>query len=100
MGFLEMGAPEDEYDPEVGTILPRLQLSLSESELCCIIHQELPHWLGKATTGPVSAYKNIDSTFGKDIMVSEAFKRSCQYTAVSSGGTLVNSRPCTQRYVH
>lgn len=59
IGLLKMGAPTDEYDPEVGTILPRLKNASSESELCYIIHQEFSHWFGQPTAGPISAYTNI-----------------------------------------
>ncbi|WP_139058348.1 hypothetical protein [Shewanella sp. HN-41] len=59
IGLLELGAPPDEYAPEVGTILPRLKSASSESELCSIIHQEFLHWFGEPTAGPETVYESI-----------------------------------------
>ena len=59
IGLLRLGAPSDEYDPEIGTILPRLKSASSQSELRRIIHQEFLHWFGEPTTGPESAYEDI-----------------------------------------
>lgn len=59
IGLLRLGAPADEYDPEVGTILPRLKSASSQSELRRIIHQEFLHWFGESTAGPESAYEGI-----------------------------------------
>jgi len=59
IGLLEIGAPEDEYDPEVGTILPRIKEASSVEELCKIVHSEFVHWFGQPTAGPLSAYSGI-----------------------------------------
>ena len=59
IGLLDIGAPEDEYDLEVGTVLPRLKSAASENDVCTIIHEEFVRWFDEPTAGPKSAYKNI-----------------------------------------
>ncbi len=36
----------DEYEPEVGTILPRLKSCLSENDVCRVVHEEFEQWFG------------------------------------------------------
>ena len=36
----------DEYEPEVGTILPRLKDCHSEADVCRVIHEEFGRWFG------------------------------------------------------
>ena len=36
----------DEYEPEVGTILPRLKNCQSESDVCRVVHEEFERWFG------------------------------------------------------
>jgi hypothetical protein len=52
------GAPEDEYEPEVSTIIPRLSDARAPDNVLRIVHQEFLHWFGE-TAGPESAYKEI-----------------------------------------
>ncbi|MES1180460.1 MAG: hypothetical protein ABUL66_01215, partial [Verrucomicrobiota bacterium] len=47
----------DEYEPEVGTILPRLKDCRSEDDVCRVIHEEFARWFGDA--GPQKNYKPI-----------------------------------------
>ena len=56
IGLIGMGAPEDEYDPEVGTILPRLKEATTEDQLKGIVHAEFVRWFGAETAGPVDLY--------------------------------------------
>jgi hypothetical protein len=49
----------DEYDSEVGTIIPRLLLAKSEDDAMQIIHEEFCRWFEPDTAGPMSAYKDI-----------------------------------------
>ena len=46
----------DEYEPEVDTILPRLEQAHSESELRRIIHAEFVQWFGAKVAGPEARY--------------------------------------------
>lgn len=45
-GLIEMGAPRDEYDPEVGTILPRLKEASSARDVQQIVFEEFTAWFG------------------------------------------------------
>jgi hypothetical protein len=57
IGLIAMGAPEDEYEAEVGTIAPRLRTAQSAQETTRIVYEEFVHWFGEeSTTGPESSY--------------------------------------------
>ncbi len=52
----------DEYDPEVGTILPRLKGTRSEADVLNIIYEEFMRWSGvdiarKATRKEIKQYR-------------------------------------------
>ena len=47
----------DEYEPEVGTILPRLRSCFSEVEALRIIHEEFVRWFDEVTAGLESNYE-------------------------------------------
>ena len=51
----------DEYEPEVGTIIPRLKHVTSEDEVRQIIHEEFCRWFDAKTAGPIEAYTDIAS---------------------------------------
>jgi hypothetical protein len=51
----------DEYEPEVGTIIPRLKQAQSEGDVLRIIHEEFCTWFGVETAGPIEAYGSIAS---------------------------------------
>jgi hypothetical protein len=54
------GAPKDEYEPEVSTIIPRLKNANSAEDVRRIVHEEFLHWFdGEKTAGPESAYTAI-----------------------------------------
>lgn len=46
MGLTAMGAPEDEYEPEAGTIAPRLADAATEADVQRIIAEEFTVWFG------------------------------------------------------
>jgi hypothetical protein len=46
MALHAMGAPADEYDPEVGTIVPRLASARTLDDVERIVHEEFVHWFG------------------------------------------------------
>jgi hypothetical protein len=49
-----------EYEPEVGTILPRLKEAASSNDLRRIIHEEFTHWFnGEGIAGPKAKYDKI-----------------------------------------
>jgi hypothetical protein len=49
----------DEYDPEAGTILPRLRRDLSAEEATAIIHEEFVRWFEPEITGSRERYSAI-----------------------------------------
>lgn len=49
----------DEYEPEVGTILPRLRQSSTVDELTRIVHEEFVRWFGRDVAGPIGKYIEI-----------------------------------------
>ncbi len=49
----------DEYEPEAGTILPRLQGCSSENDCLNMIHEEFCRWFSKENAGPISEYETI-----------------------------------------
>jgi hypothetical protein len=54
------GAPKDEYEPEVSTIIPRLKEAKNEDDVRRIVYEEFLHWFGgEETAGPASAYTAI-----------------------------------------
>lgn len=58
LGLLECGCPDDEYEPEVGTLLPRLQEADSEEHLLAIIYEEFVRWFG-STADPLDRYRSL-----------------------------------------
>jgi hypothetical protein len=60
IGLAALGAPKDEYEPEVGTIIPRLlHDAKSSDDVRRIVHEEFLHWFEAETTGPEGAYDAI-----------------------------------------
>ena len=60
IGLAALGAPKDEDEPEVGTIIPRLHDAKSSDDVRRIVHEEFLHWFeAEETTGPEGAYDAI-----------------------------------------
>src|SRR5882672_819077 len=49
----------DEYEPEAGTILPRLRGCQSRDEVLRVVHEEFVRWFGLETAGPQEHYIRI-----------------------------------------
>ncbi len=49
----------DEYEPEVGTILPRLRTCRSEDDVRQVVHEEFVKWFDVTTAGPPDRYQAI-----------------------------------------
>ena len=49
----------DEYEAEVGTILPRLRSCASPSDVRTVIHQEFVRWFDRDIAGPEEKYEAI-----------------------------------------
>jgi hypothetical protein len=51
----------DEYEPETGTILPRLRGCESPAEALRVVHEEFVRWFDADTAGPEERYAEIAS---------------------------------------
>lgn len=54
--LIAIGAPDDEYDVEVSTILPRLHEATSASDVHRIVYEEFVHWFDADIAGPPEIY--------------------------------------------
>ena len=59
IGLIAIGAPDDEYDPEVSTILPRLRAANAAVDVQRIVHEEFVHWFGADIAGPIADYADV-----------------------------------------
>src|SRR6266511_4441861 len=57
--LITIGAPDDEYDPEVSTILPRLREANAAVDVQRIVHEEFVGWFGTDIAGPLTAYADV-----------------------------------------
>jgi len=46
----------DEYEPEVGTILPRLRECATTEDVRTVVHTEFVRWFGPEIAGPAEKY--------------------------------------------
>ena len=49
----------DEYEPEVGTILPRLDRVTSAAEVQQVVHEEFCRWFDAEQVGPRENYSSV-----------------------------------------
>jgi hypothetical protein len=56
VGLLRIGAPSDEYTPEVGTVLPRLTSAKRRENVAAVLHEEFVRWFGADIAGPRERY--------------------------------------------
>ena len=56
IGLLSIGCPQNEYEPEVGTVLPRLRGAHSAEAVQRILHEEFCHWFSDEMAGPLDLY--------------------------------------------
>ncbi|MEL7569559.1 MAG: hypothetical protein AAGU14_03255 [Eubacteriaceae bacterium] len=54
-----IGYLSDEYEPETGTILPRIKEASSQAELRNIIYQEFVKWFNEELAGKEENYNQI-----------------------------------------
>src|SRR5215813_12566709 len=59
IGLIAMGAPDDEYDPAVSTILPRLHEARVAVDVQRIVHEEFVRWFGADLIGPLADYAEV-----------------------------------------
>lgn len=58
----------DEYEPEVGTILPRLSGARSVGDVRRIVHEEFVKWFDVSTAGPEEKYQVIAERLWTEIV--------------------------------
>jgi hypothetical protein len=56
---LDLDENRDEYEPEAGTILPKLNGCRSEADVLQVVHAEFVRWFDFGTAGPQEHYKKI-----------------------------------------
>lgn len=59
IGLIAMGAPDDEYGPEVSTILPRLREANSAADVQRIVYEEFVQWFDAKIVGPITDYADV-----------------------------------------
>jgi hypothetical protein len=59
VSLIAIGAPDDEYDPEVSTILPRLREARAAVDVQRIVHEEFVRWFGADLIGPLTDYAEV-----------------------------------------
>jgi ADP-ribose pyrophosphatase YjhB (NUDIX family) len=62
----------DEYEPEVGTILPRLASCATAADVAHVVHEELTRWFDADMAGPASRY---------DLLGAEIWQLWCEHRA-------------------
>lgn len=55
----------DEYEPEVGTILPRLKDAATTSDVLDIVHEEFVRWFDEQIAGDKEHYREIANDIWK-----------------------------------
>lgn len=58
---INFGDNSDEYEPEVGSILPRLASCRGLDDIQRVVHEEFCAWFGADTAGPFERYSRIAS---------------------------------------
>jgi len=56
---IDFGSNTDEYDPEAGTLLPRLSACRSPADVQRVVHEEFVHWFGADTAGAYQEYAAV-----------------------------------------
>jgi hypothetical protein len=72
IGLIQGGAPLDEYDPEVGTVLPRLQGVTSSGDVQRILHEEFLHWFGQEVAGVIEHYEEAAENIWSILTINKA----------------------------
>ena len=57
--YINFEVNSNEYEPEVGTILPRLKTCESVDDAVKVVHEEFQNWFGADSTGPREEYRAL-----------------------------------------
>ena len=58
----------DEYEPEAGTIVPRLRECRSVDDVRRTVHEEFVVWFGEETAGPSEKYQTIARRIWEEVL--------------------------------
>ncbi len=58
----------DEYEPEAGTILPRLRDCRSVHDVRRVVHEEFVGWFDAATAGPPEKYQAVAERIWSEVV--------------------------------
>jgi hypothetical protein len=58
---INFGENLDEYDPEAGSILPRLDGARSADRVQVIVYEEYCRWFGKEDAGAIGRYEEVSA---------------------------------------
>jgi hypothetical protein len=56
---INFGDNPDEYEPEAGTVIPRLESCRDATELTDVLHEEFCRWFDADTAGPRTRYEPL-----------------------------------------
>jgi len=56
---INFGHNDDEYDPEVRTILPRLHTCVTVDDVSAVVHEEFCRWFDADIAGPRTGYQRV-----------------------------------------
>ena len=67
--LIAAGAPDNEYDPEATTIVPRLSDASDVEDVQRIIHEEFARWFTPEIAGPVERYAPAASSVWRTMVL-------------------------------
>lgn len=73
--MINFGDNTDEYDPEVGTILPRLKTATDKDDVTAIVREEFERWFNTEVTS-----KEMNAAYSK--MVVEVWEAWIKFLAL------------------
>lgn len=59
LDLIASGAPNDEYEPEVSAIIPRLREARGNADVRALVHEEFVRWFDAETAGAPSRYEDL-----------------------------------------
>ncbi len=65
---INFGENTDEYEPEVGTILPRLRDCRSVDDVRRIVHEEFVIWFDVGIAGPPEKYQTVAKRIWEEVV--------------------------------
>lgn len=66
IGLIDLGAPDDEYESEVKTIIVQLDKEMTEQQVHDLVYNEFLRWFNEASTaGSKDAYKELSNEIYK-----------------------------------